>query len=122
MSRSCYSNFRIDSLRLLIAGNYATCPATCSSRAISAMIAAASSSSEARMRLIVRVRHLACLVFEIQIAQVFVDRFLALAEIAEPRLFFSGVDFAGKKENVIERGERNNGADENNHGSGQVKP
>ena len=57
--------------------------------------------------LIVRVRNLAGLVFEIQIAQVLVDRFLALAEIAEPRLFFSGVDFAGKEENVIETGERN---------------
>src|ERR1035437_547507 len=54
--------------------------------------------------LIVYVGHLAGLVFEIQIAQVLVDRFLALAEIAEPRLFFSGIDFAGKEENVIESG------------------
>jgi hypothetical protein len=54
--------------------------------------------------LIVRVWHFAGLVFEIQIAQVLVDRFLALAEIAEARFFFSGVDFAGEEENVVERG------------------
>src|SRR5208282_2248940 len=67
--------------------------------------------------LIVDVRHLAGFVFEIQIAQVLVDRFLALAEIAEPRLLFSGVDFARKKENVIETGERNGATDESNHKS-----
>lgn len=48
-------------------------------------------------RLIVRIGNLAGFVFEIQVAQVFVDGFLALAEIAETRFFFSGVDFAGKK-------------------------
>src|SRR5208337_2056826 len=65
--------------------------------------------------LIVRVRHLARFVFEIQVAQILVSRFLALAEIAEARLFFSGVDFAGKKENVIETGEGENGADKKDH-------
>src|SRR5208283_2932839 len=68
-------------------------------------------------RLIVRVRHFAGLVFEIQVAQILVDRSLALAEIAEPRLFFSSVDFAGKEKNVIETGERNHAADEGNHRS-----
>src|SRR5258708_29490890 len=65
--------------------------------------------------LIVRVRHLAGFVFEIQIAQVLVDRFLALAKIAEPRFFFSGVDFAGKEENVVESGGGDDGADERDH-------
>src|SRR5450631_2782205 len=67
--------------------------------------------------LIVYVWHLACFVLEIQIAQVLVDRFLALAEIAEPGFFFSGIDFAGKEENVIKSGGCHDGADEENHRS-----
>src|ERR1700730_8213006 len=65
--------------------------------------------------LVVTVRHLAGFVFEIQIAQVLVDVFLALAEIAEPRLFFSGVNFAGIEENVIKSGGGHDGADEKGH-------
>src|SRR6202023_1633260 len=48
-------------------------------------------------------------------AAVLVDRFLALAEIAEPRFFFSGVDFAGIEENVIKSGGGHDGADEKGH-------
>src|SRR5208282_1429234 len=65
--------------------------------------------------LIVRVRNLAGFVFEIQIAQVFVDGFLALAEVAEAGFFLSGIDFAGEEENVVERREQENGAEKNSH-------
>src|SRR5260370_11777996 len=65
--------------------------------------------------LIVGVRHLAGLVFEIQIAQVLVDRFLALAETAKPRFFSSGIDFAGIEENVIKSGGGHDRADEKGH-------
>src|SRR5437660_6530949 len=65
--------------------------------------------------LVVRVRHFPGLVFEIQIAQVLVDRFLALAEIAEPRLFFSGVNFSGEEENIVKSGGGDNGANERDH-------
>src|SRR5258707_1337087 len=66
--------------------------------------------------------YLAGLVFEIQIAQVLVDRFLALAEIAEARLFFSGVNFAGKEENVVESGGGDDGADERDHRAVSFRP
>src|SRR5437879_4389452 len=65
--------------------------------------------------LVVRVRHFPGLVFEIQIAQVLVDRFLALAEIAEPRFFFSGVDFAGIEENIVKSGGGDDGANKRDH-------
>src|SRR5580658_1398487 len=66
-------------------------------------------------RLIIHGRDLAGLVFEIQVAQVLVDRFLACAEIAEARHLFSGIDLAGKEKNVVETCEGENGADEKGH-------
>src|SRR5580692_2508330 len=68
-------------------------------------------------RLIVRLWHFAGLIFEIQISQVVVDRFLALAEIAEPRFFFSCIDLAGKEKNIVETCDRKGGTDVENHRS-----
>jgi hypothetical protein len=54
--------------------------------------------------LVVGVGDFAGFIFEIQVAQVFVDGFFALSKIAEAGFFFSGVDFAGEKEDVVEGG------------------
>src|ERR1039458_5966761 len=65
--------------------------------------------------LVIGIGDLAGFVFEIQVAQVLIDGFFALAEIAEARFFFSGVNFTGEKEDVVEGGEGEDGADEDDH-------
>jgi len=63
-------------------------------------------------RLKIRVRKLSCLLFEVQIAQVLIDRFLALLQICQPGLLRTQVQSSGKIEDVEEHTERHHGAGE----------
>src|SRR5271157_1310310 len=64
------------------------------------------------LALIILLAQLAGLVFEAEIAQIFVGRLLALEEIGEARLFFAGLDLARLIENVNEQTRREQRASE----------
>ena len=63
-------------------------------------------------RLIVLIGKLARLMFEIQVAQVFVHRFLALLQVSEPGLVRTHVQFPGKIEDIDQRRQSHHSAGE----------